>query len=166
MNLKPETASIFIKDWSVEFINTMHQNTLCAHLGMQFTERGANFLSARMPVDARTTQPLGILHGGASVALAETLGSVAAWLCLEDGWNAVGLDINANHIRGATTGWVYGKATPVHVGRTTQVWQIEIVDERNKLVCSSRITMAIIRKPRRRCQPRGPGRFRMIWSAR
>lgn len=152
MNPTPESGSksaappesIFVKDWSTEHINTMHHNTLCAHLGMQFTERGANFLSARMPVDARTTQPMGILHGGASVALAETLGSVAAWLCLAEGWNAVGLDINANHIRAATSGWVYGKATPVHIGRTTHVWQIEIVDERRKLVCASRLTMAIV----------------------
>ncbi len=147
MNPFLEPASIFVKQWSIEYINTMHQNTLCARLGMQFTERGPNFLSARMPVVAHTTQPMGILHGGASVALAETLGSVAAWLCLEDGWNAVGLDINANHIRAVTSGWVYGKATPVHVGRTTHVWQIEIIDQRDKLVCSSRITMAILASP-------------------
>ena len=147
MNSKPGTASIFVKDWTTDYINKMHNNTLCAHLGMQFTERGENFLTARMPVDTRTTQPMGLLHGGASVALAETLGSVAAWLCLEEGWNAVGLDINANHIRAATSGWVHGKATPIHVGRTTHVWQIEIIDDRGKLVCSSRITMAIVRSP-------------------
>ncbi len=146
MNITSDSAndSIFVKDWSIDHINNLHANTLCSHLGMQFTERGRNYLSARMPVDARTIQPMGILHGGASVALAETLGSVAAWLCLAEGSNAVGLDINANHIRAVTSGWVQGKAMPVHIGRTTHVWQIEIVDERSKLICSSRLTMAIV----------------------
>jgi 1,4-dihydroxy-2-naphthoyl-CoA hydrolase len=97
-----------------------------------------------MPVDARTMQPFGLLHGGASVALAETLGSLAAYLTLEPGYHAVGLEINANHIKGVRGGWVIGTARPIHTGRSTQVWQIEIVDEAGDLVCYSRITMAII----------------------
>jgi 1,4-dihydroxy-2-naphthoyl-CoA hydrolase len=97
-----------------------------------------------MPVDVRTVQPFGLLHGGASVALAETLGSVACQLTLEPGFQAVGLEINANHLKGVRQGLVTGTARPVHTGRTTQVWQIEIIDEAGDLVCLSRITMAII----------------------
>jgi uncharacterized protein (TIGR00369 family) len=116
-------------------------------MGIEFLEIGASHLRARMPVDARTRQPMGILHGGASVTLAETLGSVAAVLCLPEGRVAVGLEINANHIRAARTGWVTGLCTPVHVGRSTHVWQIEIRDEAERLVCTSRITMAILDAP-------------------
>ena len=97
-----------------------------------------------MPVDRRTVQPAGILHGGSSVTLAETLGSVCAWMSLDEGWNAVGLDINANHIRAVREGWVHGHCRPVHVGRSTQVWQIEIEDESGRIVCTSRITMAVV----------------------
>lgn len=144
MSTDNDPRSIFVKDWTIENIDELHKNSLCAHLGMQFTERGSDYLCARMPVDVRTTQPVGILHGGASVALAETLGSVAAWLCLPDGANAVGLDINANHIRAVSSGWVYGKARPAHVGRTTHVWTIDVTDEGGKLVCTARITIAIV----------------------
>ncbi len=97
-----------------------------------------------MPVDARTHQPLGMLHGGASVVLAETLGSLAANMCVEENRYCVGLDINANHIRAMRSGSVTGKATPIHLGATTQVWQIEITDERGRLVCTSRLTMAVL----------------------
>lgn len=124
-------------------------NTAAERLGIEFTEIGDDWMSARMPVDARTVQPFGILHGGASVLLAETIGSCAANLCVdEEKEYCVGLDINANHTRPAATGWVTGTARPYHVGRTTQVWEIRIVDEAGQLVCVSRLTMAVLkRKP-------------------
>jgi uncharacterized protein (TIGR00369 family) len=135
---------MFRKTVSVEDLTRMHRGTVCERLGIEFLEVGRDFIRARMPVDERTRQPAGILHGGASVTLAETLGSVAAWLCLEPGHNPVGLDINANHLRAMREGWVYGRCRPVHVGRSTHVWQIDIVDERDQPVCASRITMAIL----------------------
>lgn len=122
----------------------IHEQTAVAHLGIEFLELGTDRLVARMPVDARTRQPMGLLHGGASVLLAETLGSCAAALTLSEGQQAVGLEINANHLRAARSGWVIGTCTPVHVGRSTQVWAIEIRDEAQRLVCVSRITMAIL----------------------
>jgi len=104
------------------------------------------FVEARMPVDHRTHQPFGLLHGGASVVLAETLGSVASFLLLTDPQKqqAVGLEINANHLRGVREGWVYGRVTPIHTGRTTHVWDIRITDEQKRLVCVSRLTVAVI----------------------
>lgn len=121
--------------------------TLVGHLGIEFTEYGDDYLCARMPVDHRTHQPYGLLHGGASVALAETLGSVGASLCVDPSrYAVVGLEINANHVRGVKSGWVMGTARPLHLGRTTHVWEIRIVDEADKLVCVSRITMAILDK--------------------
>jgi uncharacterized protein (TIGR00369 family) len=120
------------------------QNTAVSHMGIEFLEVGDNFLKGRMPVDKRTVQPFGILHGGASVLLAETLGSMAANCCLRDpGTVAVGLEINANHLRPATSGWVYGTATAIHLGSTTQVWDIVIEDENGKKTCISRLTMAV-----------------------
>lgn len=117
------------------------------HLGIQFTEIGDGTIEARMPVDHRTHQPFGILHGGASVALAETLGSVAAMCCL-DGANqyCVGLDINANHIKSVREGFVIGRVKSVHVGKKTHVWEIRITTEKEELVCISRITMAVLDK--------------------
>ena len=118
---------------------------MAAHLGMEFTEVGDDYLVAKMPVDHRTMQPYKILHGGASVALAETLGSVASHLLVKDEKEqAVGLEINANHIRPVNKGYVYGTARPLHIGRKTHVWEIRIVDERDKLVCISRLTTAIV----------------------
>jgi 1,4-dihydroxy-2-naphthoyl-CoA hydrolase len=118
-----------------------------ALLGMEFTEIGENYLKARMPVDDRTRQPYGLLHGGASAALAETLGSVAsAYVIDREKYICVGLEINANHVRGAKEGWVYGTVIPLHLGKTTHVWDIKIVDEREKLVCVSRLTVAILKK--------------------
>ena len=115
------------------------------HLGIEFVEVGAESITARMPVDDRTRQPYGRLHGGASVALAETVGSVAASCTVDRAQFAtVGMEINANHIRPAYDGYVYATATPVNLGRTTQVWSIRIVDEAGKLVCISRLTMAVI----------------------
>jgi uncharacterized protein (TIGR00369 family) len=136
--------SIWTQSISPESINQVNRNTAAAHLGIEFIEVGEDFLVARMPVDGRTCQPFGILHGGASVVLAETLGSVGAMCSVPEGHRAVGLDINANHLKSASEGWVTGTARPVHIGRTTQVWQIDIVNEKDQLVCVSRITMAIL----------------------
>lgn len=115
------------------------------HLGIEFSEVGDDFLVARMPVDSRTHQPLKMLNGGASCALAETVGSMAANLCLDrTQFVALGLDINANHLKAVSTGYVYGKASPLHLGRKTQVWEIRITDENGNLTCISRLTMAVI----------------------
>ncbi len=138
------TTSIFKRPVDIDKINSIHAQSVVSRLGIEFLEVGADFLCARMPVDARTTQPMGILHGGSSILLAETLGSVAAIFASEPGFAAVGLEINANHLRAVTSGWVTGTCTPVHIGRTTQVWAIEIRDEAQKMVCIARITMAIV----------------------
>lgn len=133
------------KIWKKEFtqaaINDINNTCMPGHLGIEIIEVGDDFLRAKMPVDNRTRQPMGLLHGGASVVLAETLGSVAALLCIEeDNKSAVGVEINANHLRSARKGWVYGTATPVKIGRTLQVWNIDIRDEKDKLLCVSRFT--------------------------
>lgn len=142
-----QNTAMFPKDLSVDTLNDLGKGNLTEHLGIQFTEVGDDYLIAKMPVDHRTRQPLGLLHGGASVALAETLGSVAATLTLDlSKQHAVGLEINANHIRSAREGYVYGKTTPIHVGRKTQVWEIRISNEEEKLISICRITMAIIDK--------------------
>lgn len=129
-------------------LNALNANTLGETLGIEFTNIGDDFLVAKMPVDSRTVQPYRLLHGGASVALAETLGSVASTLCIEDLSKkmAVGVEINANHLRPATKGFVFGKVTPLRVGRAVHVWNIEISDERGKLVCVSRLTVAVVDK--------------------
>ena len=137
--------------WSVqaalEDLNNVSRNTMVEHIGIEFLEIGDDYIKARMPVDHRTVQPLGLLHGGASVALAETLGSVAAYLCVDVSKKmCVGLDINANHIRSVTSGFVYGVVRPVHIGGSTQVWEIRIADGQDKLVCISRITMAVLNR--------------------
>jgi 1,4-dihydroxy-2-naphthoyl-CoA hydrolase len=125
-------------------LNQSSRNTLAEHLGIEFVELGADCLTARMPVDRRTHQPAGILHGGASVALAETVGSVAAGLCLDPNKKRiVGLEINANHVRPVRSGWVTGLARPLHLGRRTQVWEIRIHNEEDRLVCVSRLTVAV-----------------------
>ena len=121
------------------------KNTLGDLLGMEFTEIGANFIKATMPVDHRTKQPYGLLHGGASVALAETLGSVASGLVIDPTkFHCVGLEINANHVRGVSEGFVTGIATPVHIGGSTHIWDIKIYDQQDRLVCISRLTVAIL----------------------
>ena len=114
------------------------------HGGIEFLEIGDDFIRARVSVDHRTRQPYGLLHGGVSVVLAETLGSCGAAFSNPDGYRAVGLDINANHIRSTTSGWVTGVARPVHLGRSTQVWQIDMHNDAGELTCVSRITMAIL----------------------
>lgn len=127
-------------------INAFNRDTLVAHLGMEFTEIGPDYLIAKMPVDKRTHQPMGLLHGGASVALAETIGSVGSHLIAQqNGDSAVGLDINANHIGGIKTGWVFGKGILLHQGKTTHVWEIRITDEADRLICISRLTMMILK---------------------
>lgn len=132
---------------TVEKLDELSKNTMVEHLGIEFTEVGKDYLKARMPVDHRTHQPFKLLHGGASVALAETLGSVGAQFTVnQDTHYCVGLEINANHIRGVREGWVTGTARPVHTGRSTQVWEIRIETEDGKLVCISRITMAVLEK--------------------
>ena len=131
---------------TVETLNARSAGTLMEAIGIVFTELGDGYLRATMPVDARTHQPYGLLHGGASVALAETLGSSAGMLVA--GGNAVvGLEINANHLRAVRSGTVTGTARPLHVGRSTQVWQIEIEDEAGRAVCISRITLAVLPQP-------------------
>jgi uncharacterized protein (TIGR00369 family) len=129
---------------SIESLVQVHRQTAPEHLGIEFLEVGDDFIRARVPVDSRTRQPYGILHGGVSVVLAETLGSSAAAMASPPGHRAVGLDINANHVRSVSRGWVTGTARPMHIGRTTHVWQIELVDEEGRLTCVSRITMAIL----------------------
>jgi 1,4-dihydroxy-2-naphthoyl-CoA hydrolase len=122
------------------------KNTMSEHLGMKFTELGEDFLKATMPIDNRTRQPYGYLHGGASVALAETLGSVGSALIIDtEQFYCVGLEINANHIKSASNGFVTGKALPIHLGATTHVWDIRIQDESERLLCISRLTVAILR---------------------
>ena len=123
------------------------KGSMIEHLGIELLEIGDDYLKGRMPVDHRTKQPYGLLHGGASVTLAETLGSWGALFCVDASkFMTVGLDINANHVRAATEGYVYGTARPFHVGRTTQVWEIRIADEQDRLVCISRLTMAVVPK--------------------
>lgn len=127
-------------------INALSRNTLLEHLGIEFLEIDTGFLTARMPVDHRTHQPFGLLHGGASVALAESMGSMAGFLALDnpETQQCVGVEINANHLRPVTEGWVYGRCVPLHVGRRSQVWEIKISDEAGRLVCVSRITMMVV----------------------
>lgn len=125
-------------------IKEFNKNSLGHHLGIEFVKFEETTLTARMPVDERTRQPFGILHGGASVALAETLGSVASFLVIPPEFVAVGLEINANHLRPVQSGWVYGKVKPIHIGRKTHVWDIEITNEEGKKVCVSRLTCMII----------------------
>ena len=139
--------SIFKGKPTLETLNKMSANTLISHLGIECTAIGEDFIEAKMPVDHRTHQPLGLLHGGASVALAETLSSVAAACCIDMATqDCVGLEINANHVKSVRSGFVCGIAKPVHIGKKTQVWEIRITTEEKELVCVSRITLAIIDK--------------------
>ena len=137
--------SIWKSEHSLELINAGSINNMAEHLGIEIVEVGEDFIKGRMPVDQRTTQPFGLLHGGASVALAETLGSIGGGLCA--GFpekTVVGVEINANHIKAARSGFVTGIAKPIHIGNLTQVWEIKIENEKNQLVCVSRLTLAVI----------------------
>jgi len=138
---------IFKTKMTVDALNNWSANTMAGTIGIEFTKIGEDYLEARMPVDHRTHQPMGLLHGGASVALAETMGSVAATLCIDDSKQfCVGLEVNANHIRSAREGFVKGITKPIHIGKKTQVWEIRISTMEDDLVCISRITMAVLDK--------------------
>ena len=137
----------FDKNLSLDSIPAFDAGTINEHLGIKWTEIGDNFIRAKMPVDHRTKQPFGLLHGGASCVLAETLGSFASYLTVDPKeFNCVGIEINANHIRSAKDGFVYGSCHPIHLGSSTHVWDIRISNEEGKLVCISRLTVAIIKK--------------------
>ena len=135
---------IWQKPISIEILTQASLHTASSHLGIEFVEVGDDFIVGRVPVDARTHQPFGLLHGGVSVVLTETLGSCGAAYSSPVGHQAVGLDINANHLRGVKSGWVIGTAQPIHRGRTTQVWQIDLRNEAGEMVCTSRLTVAIL----------------------
>jgi 1,4-dihydroxy-2-naphthoyl-CoA hydrolase len=138
----------FYENIKLEDFLHLGKNTLGEQLGMEFTEIGEDYIKGTMPVDHRTKQPYGLLHGGASVALAETLGSIGSALVVDQSkFNCVGLEINANHLRSVRDGFVTGIARPIHIGASTHVWDIRITDQREKLVCISRLTVAVIKKP-------------------
>lgn len=144
---------------SLDELNAMGEGNMAEHLDIWFTEIGPDYLRATMPVDHRTHQPFGLLHGGASVVLAETVGSTAANGCVDPETHyCVGIDINANHLRPVREGRVVGTARPLHRGRTTHVWQIHIRDEAGRLVCASRLTMAVIERKSERSKERRSGR--------
>ena len=136
--------SLFRRSTTLSELNALSRGTAIEPLGIAFTELGPDFLRGTMPVDARTRQPYGLLHGGASVLLAETLGSSAGNLCVGDDRLCVGIEINANHLQAVRDGLVTGTARPLHVGRRTQVWEIRIEDDAGRLACVSRLTLAVI----------------------
>ena len=133
------------KDFDIVEAELFSKDCIVGHLGIGSFERGDDYLKASMPVDKRTMQPLGILHGGASAVLAETLGSAASYMSLDSSRMSVGLEINANHIKSVSSGMVFGTARPVHLGNSTQVWDITIKNEDNQLICISRLTMAVLK---------------------
>jgi 1,4-dihydroxy-2-naphthoyl-CoA hydrolase len=140
--------AIWFQRPTLEELQRLSARTLAAHLGMAVTEVGDDYLRGTMPVDARTLQPSGLLHGGASAALAESLGSMAAYCCVDPSrYTCVGQEINANHVRGMRTGVATGTARPFHLGRRSHVWGIEIRDEAERLVCVSRLTVAVLERP-------------------
>jgi 1,4-dihydroxy-2-naphthoyl-CoA hydrolase len=139
-------AALFRRDASLAELNALSRDTAMGPLGIVFTEIGPDYVRGTMPVDARTRQPYGLLHGGASVLLAETLGSTAGGLCVAADEGVVGIEINANHLAGVREGTVTGTARALHVGRSTQVWEIRIEDEQGRLACVSRLTLAVVRQ--------------------
>ena len=137
----------FDKNVSLESLKAFGKGTMTEHLGVELVELGKDFFKAKMPVDHRTIQPYGLLHGGASCVLAETIGSVASHLVIDPiQFYCVGIEINANHIRSAKEGFVYGTCSPLHIGSSTHVWDIRITNEEEKLICISRLTVAIMKK--------------------
>ena len=138
--------SIWKKTFDLDKLNSARKNTMVENLGIMITEFGNDYLSATMPIDHRTHQPMGIMHGGASVALAETVGSIAANMAVDDDHYCVGLDINANHLRAVRNGLVYATTKPIHIGRSTHVWDIQIKNENGKPVCHTRLTMSVLSK--------------------
>lgn len=137
--------AIWFKDFPLGYAQERGRGSAIEHLGIELLEAGDDYLKARMPVDARTRQPAGVLHGGVSVVLAETLASWAATFCVDPAkHHCVGIEINASHVRPAADGYVYGTARPVNLGRTLQVWEVRISNEQDKLVCIARVTMAVL----------------------
>ena len=135
------------KQEKIKRINDGIQNTMTSTIGIEITDIGDDFICGKMPVDERTIQPFGLLHGGASVALAETLGSIGGGIKVyQNNETVVGIEINANHLKSARDGWVYGKASPIRIGTKIQVWNIEITNESGELICVSRLTLAVIKK--------------------
>ena len=148
--------SIWFRDYTLDELESLSRDNMVSHLGIRLTEIGTDFLSGTMPVDHRTCQPAGLLHGGASVALAETLGSFAANLCVDpERKTCVGQEVSASHLRSVRKGLVIGTARPVHLGRSSHVWRIDILDERRRLVCVSRLTVAVV------ASGHGGGRLRL-----
>lgn len=134
------------KQEKIKRINDGIQNTMTSTIGIEITDIGDDFICGKMPVDERTIQPFGLLHGGASVALAETLGSIGGGIKVyQNNETVVGIEINANHLKSARDGWVYGKASPIRIGKKIQVWNIEITNESDELICVSRLTLAVIK---------------------
>lgn len=137
-----------ITDISLDELNALSKKTMSETLDIRFTEIGNGYMKATMPVNSNTHQPYGLLHGGASAALAETIGSVASWATINrDKQICVGIEINCNHVRGKKDGMVTATVMPLHIGATTHVWDIRITDEREKLICVSRLTVAVLKKP-------------------
>jgi 1,4-dihydroxy-2-naphthoyl-CoA hydrolase len=135
------------KQEKLKRINDSIQNTMTSTIGIEITDIGDDYICGKMPVDERTTQPFGLLHGGASAALAETLGSIGGGIKVySNNETVVGIEINANHLKSVRDGWVYGKATPIRIGKKIQVWNIEITNEDDDLICVSRLTLAVIPK--------------------
>lgn len=131
----------------IDRIHSRSTSTMVENLGIEIIDVGKNFISGKMPVDERTKQPFGLLHGGASVALAETLGSIGAGMQIDNSsQSVVGIEINANHLKSVKSGWVFGTATAVRIGRKIQVWEIDIKDKNDNYVCKSRLTLAVIEK--------------------
>lgn len=145
--LRTRLVSIWYDNPSLQVLRTAVNDTLVTHLGIEFVAITDDELTARMPVDARTRQPYGILHGGASVVLAETLGSAASALCVDPNRHQVsGIEINANHIRAISRGWVHGSCRPLHLGRSTHVWDIRLRDDDGALICVARLTVAVLER--------------------
>jgi 1,4-dihydroxy-2-naphthoyl-CoA hydrolase len=140
---------MWFKNYTADELNNWPQNNIGGHLGIKYLEITENSISGTMPVDERTHQPFGILHGGASVVLAESLGSIASFMCIDpEKYAAVGLEVNANHLRPVSKGIVTGVCTPIHIGSKTHIWDIKIYNEKGKMTCVSRLTVAIINKPK------------------
>ncbi len=139
--------SIWQKKWALDNLNALSRNTMVRHLGIEYTEIGEDYLKARMPADERTKQPAGLLHGGANAALAETIGSMAARMCVDDDkYDIVGVELNVSHLRPVFNGTVEGIARPIKIGQTVHVWEIKIYDERQRQTCVGRLTLMVVKK--------------------
>ncbi len=148
--MNEKKKELWFKKYTPEELNRMHENSMQSFCGVYFTEIGADYIKASMPVNERTKQPHGLLHGGANIVLAESLGSIGSVLCIDlDKFNCVGLDINANYLRAVRGGHIHGVTTPLHLGRSTQVWEVKIYDDEGKLSCVSRMTNAILKREKK-----------------